>query len=122
MAEESNGQGLPSTVTRTVELDVLLPQAKLTERVEVRRIRMAAGTPAGLHVHNCPVFGSIVSGTVFFQIDGEPEIELGPGDVFYEPEAARIARFDAGAHDVEFIGYFLLAAQQLPELEFPVES
>ncbi|WP_405139173.1 cupin domain-containing protein [Nocardia sp. NBC_01388] len=119
MAEQSDGRTLPATVTRTIELDVRLPQPKLTERVEVRRIRMAAGTHAGLHVHNGPVFGSIVTGTVIFQLDGEPEIVLGPGDVFYEPETARIARFDAGDTDVEFLGYFLLAADQQPELEFP---
>ena len=39
--------------------------------------------------------GSIVSGSVSFQVEDEPETVLGPGDVFFAPEGARIARFDA---------------------------
>lgn len=114
-------RNLPPAVTRTIDLDVRLPQPKSTDRVEVRRIRMRAGTPAGLHVHNGPVFGNILEGTVTFQIDGEPPIVLHPGDVFYEPEGVRIVHFDARDQDVVFLGYFLLTADERPELEFPAE-
>jgi hypothetical protein len=34
---------------------------------------------------------------------------LKPGDVFYEPQGVRIARFDAQEDGVTFFGYFLLA-------------
>ncbi len=106
-------------VTRTVVLDARLARVTPTARVEVREIRILADAPAGLHVHNCPVVGSIVTGSVIFQIEGEPETRLGPGDVFYEPEDVRIAKFDATEEGVTFLGYFLLEEGQEAELVFP---
>ncbi|WP_225726714.1 MULTISPECIES: cupin domain-containing protein [unclassified Nocardia] len=105
--------------SRTIVLDTELTPAKPTERIQVRRIGMPAGAAAGLHVHNGPVVGSIVSGSVAYQIDGEPEVVLHPGDVFFEPEGVRIARFDALDEDVVFLAYFPLSADQEPEVEFP---
>jgi quercetin dioxygenase-like cupin family protein len=106
-------------ITRTVLLDQALPNALITHRVEIRRITIAPGVAAGLHVHNGPVFGSVESGSVVYRIEGDPERVLGPGDVFYEPEGARIARFDAQEAGVTFLGYFLLAVGQDPGIEFP---
>ena len=106
-------------VSRTTLTDVPLQPAKLTEHIEVRRIRIAPNHAAGLHVHNGPVVGSVVEGSVVFQLEGRPESVLGPGDVFFEPEGARIARFDAGDDGVTFLAFFLLAAGQQPELTFP---
>ena len=103
-------------VTRTIVSDVRLPEVKATDRVQVREIRILPSQPAGLHVHNGPVFGSIVTGSVVYQIDGQPASVLGPGDVFYEPEGARIARFDAQEDGVTFLAYFLLSPGQEPEL------
>lgn len=88
------------------------------DRVEVRRIRMPAGVAAGLHAHNGPVVGNIVSGRVAYQIEGEPLRILEPGDVFFEPQGARIARFDALEQDVTFLGYFLLTEGQESEMDF----
>jgi quercetin dioxygenase-like cupin family protein len=103
-------------ITRTVVSDVRLPAVKATDRVQIREIRIAPSQPAGLHVHNGPVFGSIVAGSVVYQIDGQPAVVLRPGDVFYEPEGARIARFDAQEDGVTFLAYFLLSPGQEPEL------
>jgi len=103
-------------VTRTIVSDFRLPAAKATDRVQVREIKIRPSQPAGLHVHNGPVLGSIVAGSVIYQIDGEPATVLGPGDVFYEPEGARIARFDAQDDGVTFLAYFLLSPGQEPEL------
>ncbi|HEY2284445.1 MAG TPA: hypothetical protein VGH88_01740 [Streptosporangiaceae bacterium] len=61
-------------ITRTVVMDVRLPQVKAADRV------------------------------------------LQAGDVFYEPEGACIARFDAGADGVTFLAYFLLEPGQESEL------
>jgi quercetin dioxygenase-like cupin family protein len=109
---------MPS-ITRTVLLDQPLPGPHATQRVEVRRIVMGPGEVAGRHVHNGPVFGAVEAGSVVYQVEGERESVLGPGDVFYEPAGARIARFDALAEGVTFLGYFLLGADQTPEIEFP---
>jgi quercetin dioxygenase-like cupin family protein len=106
-------------ITRTTLLDQPLPAPHATHRVEVRRISIGPDEPAGLHVHNGPVFGAIETGSVVYRIEGGPESVLGPGDVFYEPEGARIARFDALGDGVTFLGYFLLGAGRSAEIEFP---
>ena len=103
-------------ITRTVVSDVRLPAVKATDRVQIREIRIAPSQPAGLHVHNGPVFGSIVAGSVVYQIDGQPPTVLRPGEVFYEPEGERIARFDAQEDGVTFLAFFLRSPGQEPEL------
>jgi quercetin dioxygenase-like cupin family protein len=103
-------------ITRTVVSDIRLPSVKATDRVQVREIRILPAHAAGLHVHNGPVFGSVVAGSVVYQIDGQPAMVLRPGDVFYEPEGERIARFDAREDGVTFLAYFLLSPGQEPEL------
>lgn len=106
-------------ISRTVVLDARFGQARSAERVEVREIRILAGHPAGLHVHNGPVVGSVTEGSVIYQIEGQPASTLKAGDAFYEPEGARIARFDATEEGVTFLGFFILAAGEEPELTFP---
>jgi len=103
-------------ITRTVVSDVRLPAVKATDRVQVREIRILPSRPAGPHVHNGPVFGCIMTGSVVYQIDGQPASVLRAGDVFYEPEGERIARFDAQEDGVTFLAYFLLSPGQEPEL------
>ncbi|MFI7670216.1 cupin domain-containing protein [Nocardia sp. NPDC049526] len=110
--------GIPP-ISRSILLHQPLPAPLPTHRVEIRRITIAPNHASGLHVHNGPVFGSIESGSVTYQIDGRPESVLGAGDVFYEPEGVRIARFDAQHEGVTFLGYFLLDADRTPEIEFP---
>ncbi|GAB3887163.1 cupin domain-containing protein [Kibdelosporangium lantanae] len=91
--------GEPATVppvTRTPVLEQALPAPRVIDHVEVRRITIAPHHSPGLHVHNGPVFGSIETGSAVYRIDGGPESVLTAGDVFYEPESTRIARFDAG--------------------------
>jgi quercetin dioxygenase-like cupin family protein len=107
-------------LSRAVVMDQRLPAALAVQRVEIRRITMAPGFAAGLHVHNGPVFGSIETGSVVCQVEGSAETVLGPGDVFYEPAGARIARFDAREEGVTFLGYFLLSDGVNAELVFPV--
>jgi quercetin dioxygenase-like cupin family protein len=106
-------------VTRDIVLDARFDRAKATARVEVRRIRMLRGHPGGLHVHNTPVVGNIVSGSVIYQIEGEPEHVLVAGDVFFEPQDVRIARFDAQEDGVEFLGYFLIGEGEEASLTVP---
>ena len=105
-------------VTRTILSRTTLGPAHLTAAVEIRRIAIAPGQAAGAHVHNGPVFGSIESGSAVYQIAGEAESVLRPGDVFYEPEATTIDRFDATEEGVTFLAYFLLTAGQDPTIEF----
>lgn len=116
MAVMSNDDDAVPPVSREVVLDVRLPAVKPAARVEIRRIHLEPGVAPGFHVHNGPVFGSVVSGSVVYQIDGEAETVLRPGDVFYEPEGVPIARFDATDEGVTFLGYFLLEDGQDAEI------
>jgi quercetin dioxygenase-like cupin family protein len=119
-AVDAAQQGEPApSISRVVVIDQKLPEPLATEHVEIRRITIAPGIAGGLHIHNGPVFGSIETGSAVYQIEGEPETVLKPGDVFYEPEGVRIARFDAQEHGVTFLGYFLLADGVNAELVFP---
>jgi quercetin dioxygenase-like cupin family protein len=106
-------------ISRTVLTDVQLRQVKDTGHVEIREIRILPGHAAGLHVHNGPVVGSIVAGSAVYQIEGQPETVLEAGDVFFEPEGERIARFDARDDGVTFLAYFLLSPGQEAQLTFP---
>ncbi|WP_433465171.1 (R)-mandelonitrile lyase [Spirillospora sp. CA-128828] len=112
-------QAEPPPLSRVIVMDQRLPEPLATQRVEIRQITIAPGYAAGLHIHNGPVFGSIETGSAVYQIEGEPETLLKPGDVFYEPEGVRIARFDAQEDGVTFLGYFLLADGLNADLVFP---
>ena len=103
-------------MTREVLLDARLSETLAAERMEVRRIQILAGHGPGRNVHNGPVVGSIVEGTVLFQVEGEKEVILQPGDVFFEPAGVPIAHFDARDQDVTFLAYFPLIAGQEPGL------
>lgn len=107
-------------VNRVIVLDVPLDPPIDAGRMQVRRITMAPGVAAGAHVHNGPVFGNIVEGSVVYQIEGQPETLLRGGDTFYEPADTVIARFDATEEGVVFYGYFPVRADQEPTLT-PVE-
>ncbi len=115
----SDAAGAKPPMSRTILSDVSLHPAKPTARVQARKITMAPGHPSGPHVHNCPVVGSIVEGSVVYQIEGESASVLGPGDTFYEPEDVVVARFDATEEGVTFLAYFLLAEGQEPEITVP---
>jgi mannose-6-phosphate isomerase-like protein (cupin superfamily) len=106
------------TVTRTTVLDQTLPSVLKVSRVEVRRIVLAPSVVGGAHIHNGPVFGSIESGSVIFQIGDETEVVLRANDTFYEPANALVSKFDATAEGVTFLGYFLVGADESPEIDF----
>ncbi|MEV7094256.1 cupin domain-containing protein [Amycolatopsis sp. NPDC051045] len=118
------GEGEPAAVpavTRTLLLDQQLPVPRVVGHVEVRRITIAPHESPGLHVHNGPVFGSIETGSAVYRIEGEPESVLTPGDIFYEPESTRIARFDAQDDGVTFLAYFPVGPGETPLLT-PLDS
>jgi quercetin dioxygenase-like cupin family protein len=103
-------------VTRKLLGQAVLDQVKPIDRIEMREITLQPGVAGGLHVHNGPVVGNVVRGSVVYQIDGQAENVLRAGDVFYEPEGARIARFDAQEDGVTFIAFFPLSPGDDAEL------
>jgi quercetin dioxygenase-like cupin family protein len=108
---------MPDPISRETLLDAVLVRPKTTSHVEIRRITIVPGFAGGLHVHNGPVLGSILEGSAVYQVEGGPEEVLRAGDVFVEQEGARIARFDATEEGVTFLGYFLLGADESPQIE-----
>jgi diamine N-acetyltransferase len=106
-------------VTRVVVQDALLEHPVDIVRVETRRISIGPNVAAGLHVHNGPVIGSIETGSAIYQVEGDPERLLATGDVFFEPEGARVARFDGGPEGVTFLAHFPLGVDQEASMVFP---
>ena len=104
-------------ITREILLDETVSPVKATSRIQIRRIRIAPGYPAGPHIHNGPVFGSIETGSAVYQIAGGEQSVLRPGDVFYEPEGAVIEKFDATKEGVTFLGFFPVADGEEPEIK-----
>lgn len=102
-------------VVRKTLLVQALPTKEVSS-VEVRRITLLPNVEGGAHVHNGPVFGVIELGSVVFQVGSEPPRTLTRGEVFYEPADDTITRWDATDEGVTFVGYFLLGADQTPEL------
>ena len=43
------------------------------------------GVESAAHQHPGPTFGYVVSGRIRWAINGEPAVELGPGQSFFEP-------------------------------------
>ncbi|GAA1438348.1 hypothetical protein GCM10009617_00160 [Leifsonia poae] len=111
----------PEPVTRVTVQDAVLAHPVSVARLETRRIRILPGVAAGLHVHNGPVVGSIERGSAVYQLEGGEERVLRPGDVFFEPEGERVARFDGGPEGVTFLATFPLAEGAEAEIDFPEE-
>jgi hypothetical protein len=64
--------------------------------------------------HPGPVTGYVESGLIAFERDGHPVIELGPGDVFFEPAGETIRRFDnlSDRESATFIAFYLISGDQ----------
>jgi quercetin dioxygenase-like cupin family protein len=82
--------------------------------VAAYRIELPPGRTAGPHFHAGPVVGYVESGLIAFARDGEPVVELRPGDVFFEPAGEAIHRFDnsSSSEPATFIAFYLLNGNQ----------
>jgi quercetin dioxygenase-like cupin family protein len=105
-----NSASKPQPILRKPLLTALLDSAKATKRIEVKQIDFAPGQATGLHDHPCPVVGYIASGSVSFQVSGEPAQTLHAGDAFFEPANTTILRFDNASAEkpMTFIAFYLL--------------
>jgi quercetin dioxygenase-like cupin family protein len=112
MSPDHNTAAPTRGVARTPLLVAAIDGAKRVARVDVRRIELAPGQRSGLHLHSCPVIGVIVSGSVFFQVDGSPGRVLHPGEAFFEPAGAHVPHFDARDDGATFIAYYLLGPDE----------
>jgi quercetin dioxygenase-like cupin family protein len=101
---------MTQSIIREPLLTAMLAAGTAVERVEVARIELGPAQQTGLHFHPCPVAGTVVSGTIRFQVEGEEERTLQAGDAFFEPANTRIANFDNQSDDetAMFVAFYLL--------------
>ncbi len=111
-AQTSTTAAPAAAIARKTLLTASIAGQKTVDRVEVRQIDIAANQQPGAHIHPCPVVGNIISGSILFQIEGQPVQTLKAGDAFFEPADTRIARFDTAAQPARFIAYFLLGKDE----------
>jgi quercetin dioxygenase-like cupin family protein len=91
---------------------ILLAQlpARTVSSVDVREINFGPKQKTGRHQHPIPVMGYVVSGTVLFELEGQPAKVLHTGDAFYEPANTTIVHFDnqSDTESLKFVAYYLL--------------
>ena len=99
-------------IVRKELLTAVIAGHKDVARVEIRQIDLAPAQRTGLHSHPCPVVGYIASGTIRFQVAGEPLQLLSAGSAFFEPADRRIAQFDNASTEApaRFVAFYLLGA------------
>ena len=101
------------SMTRKALLTAPVDPARPIANIEVQEVTMAPQQKAPLHLHPCPTIGVVTHGTITFQIQGRPPVNLKPGDAFYEPADVPVARFDNDGHTpATFVVYYLLAANE----------
>lgn len=83
---------------------------RVISKVDIKEITLAPAQKAGYHKHPCPVVGHVASGTLLFQVEGEPSKTLKTGDAFFEPANTPIVHFDNASETkpLKFIAYYLV--------------
>lgn len=77
-------------------------------KMTAQQITLPPFQKAPLHTHPCAVVGTVVQGTITYQIAGRSPSILTAGDVFYEPANTKIARFDnTGDTPATFTAFYL---------------
>lgn len=102
-----------ANILRKELLNAQLGRRSVTS-VDVREITLQPGQQSGKHLHPCTVIGYIVSGTVLFQIEGQPAQTLAAGSAFHEPAGEVILHFDnaSATEPMTFVACYLLDGKQ----------
>jgi mannose-6-phosphate isomerase-like protein (cupin superfamily) len=92
---------------------------RMISKVAVKEIDFKPRQQTGPHQHPCPVISYIVSGSVTFQIEGQPAQTLHAGQVVYEPANTVIVQFDnpSKTEGSKFIPYYLLKGDEKSLIE-----
>ena len=104
---------LQEKLSRQDLLEAVLDNETVTT-IDIKKVIIPKAMGAGKHLHPCPVVGYIVSGKVLFQVEGEQEKILYPGDAFYEPKNKTILHLDKASTDesLVFIAFYLKEADE----------
>jgi quercetin dioxygenase-like cupin family protein len=104
-----------STVPRRTELLTAgLDAAPSIDRVRVAKIELAPGQVPGAHHHPCDVVGTVLSGRIAFEIEGQDPTVLRAGDAFFEPRNTHVVHFDNASEDetATFLACYLMSPGQ----------
>jgi quercetin dioxygenase-like cupin family protein len=101
----------PEPIKRQNLLEASFGGLHAIERARISRVELAPGQAAGRHFHPCHVIGCVLSGTIRFQIDKQPETVLVAGEAFHEPAGIEIPHFDnaSNTEPAVFLACYLLA-------------
>lgn len=83
-------------------------------RVVIKEVTIPPGGKADYHLHPCPVVGTVIAGTLLYQLEGKtPEI-IEQGEAFYEPRNQPVQHFD-NASETEplvFTAFYLVEEKE----------
>ena len=85
----------PRAVDPQSMMTAFIDHGKYVDKVDVRRINLAAGEKLPPHVHAVPVVGYVVAGKIYFEVEGEKGRAFSPGDAFFAPANTHVNHFDA---------------------------
>lgn len=72
-------------------------------RVEIKEVTIPPGGKADYHLHPCPVVGTVIAGTLLYQLQGGSPRILEKGDAFYEPRNQPVLHFDNASETAPLI-------------------
>lgn len=103
------------SISRKDVLSVEMQVPARLSKVTAQEITFAPGTRAPRHAHPCPVIGTVASGEIAYQVEGQPVQLLAAGSAFHEPANTTIARFDnVGKGEAKFTAFYLCDGQPGP--------
>lgn len=79
------------------------------KEAEMLTVEYAPGAASERHRHNAHTFVYVLEGSVVMQVDGGPELTLGPGETFYESpdDVHAVSRNASSTSPARFLVFFL---------------
>lgn len=79
------------------------------KEAEMLTVEYAPGASSDRHRHNAHTFVYVLEGSVVMQVDGGPELTLGPGETFYESpdDVHAVSRNASSTRPARFLVFFL---------------
>lgn len=79
------------------------------KEAEMLTVEYAPGASSDRHRHNAHTFVYVLEGSVVMQVDGGPELTLGPGETFYESpdDVHAVSRNASSTSPARFLVFFL---------------
>jgi quercetin dioxygenase-like cupin family protein len=78
-------------------------EPRAVAQIEIGDFHFLPGQLAPKHTHLAPVFGYVSKGSIVYQVQGQEQVILKTGDVFYEPAGPEILHFDNASKTQEAV-------------------